>query len=190
MTSVIEAWGRHRLASRSMKSTEKDKAKTRRQQAGKKAFQEGILPGGPREQRLALLSFESKARGGVEGRARRPLNNRQASERPYFHRTMVPVLGRGHHSRVAAPNLRSSHIQRRSDRIRVEQLSKRIGYQHKWREQMGEIIDKAKGKIKQAAGTLAGDKKLEQEGKVDEAKGKLKGSVEDVKHAVKVAVKE
>jgi hypothetical protein len=70
MTSVIEAWGRHRLASRSMKSTEKDKAKTRRQQAGKKAFQEGILPGGPREQRLALLSFESKARGGVEGRAR------------------------------------------------------------------------------------------------------------------------
>jgi len=49
---------------------EKDKAKTRRQQAGKKAFQEGILPGGPREQRLALLSFESKARGGVEGRAR------------------------------------------------------------------------------------------------------------------------
>jgi uncharacterized protein YjbJ (UPF0337 family) len=50
---------------------------------------------------------------------------------------------------------------------------------------MGEIIDKAKGKIKQAAGGLAGDKKLEQEGEVDSAKGKVKGAVEDVKHAVK-----
>jgi uncharacterized protein YjbJ (UPF0337 family) len=50
---------------------------------------------------------------------------------------------------------------------------------------MGEIIDKAKGKIKQAAGIVAGDKKLEQEGKIDEAKGKVKGAVEDIKHAVR-----
>jgi uncharacterized protein YjbJ (UPF0337 family) len=55
---------------------------------------------------------------------------------------------------------------------------------------MGEIIDKTKGKIKQAAGVLSGDKKLEQEGKVDEAKGRVKGAIEDVKHAAKVAVKE
>jgi len=54
---------------------------------------------------------------------------------------------------------------------------------------MGELIDKAKGKIKQAAGILGGDKKLQNEGKVDEAKGKLKGSVEDVKHAVREATK-
>jgi uncharacterized protein YjbJ (UPF0337 family) len=54
---------------------------------------------------------------------------------------------------------------------------------------MGEIIDRAKGTIKQAAGIVAGDKKLEQEGKVDEAKGKVKGAVEEVKHAVKHAVK-
>ena len=54
---------------------------------------------------------------------------------------------------------------------------------------MGEIIDKTKGKIKQAAGIVAGDKKLQQEGKVDEAKGKVKGAVEEVKHAVKQAVK-
>jgi uncharacterized protein YjbJ (UPF0337 family) len=54
---------------------------------------------------------------------------------------------------------------------------------------MGEIIDKVKGKIKQAAGALTGDKKLEREGKVDEAKGSVKGVVEDVKHAVKDAVK-
>jgi uncharacterized protein YjbJ (UPF0337 family) len=54
---------------------------------------------------------------------------------------------------------------------------------------MGEIIDTVKGKIKQAAGDLSGNKKLEREGKVDEAKGKVKGVVEDVKHAVKDAVR-
>jgi uncharacterized protein YjbJ (UPF0337 family) len=54
---------------------------------------------------------------------------------------------------------------------------------------MGEIIDKAKGKIKQVAGTLTGDKRLEREGEVDEAKGAVKGAVEDVKHAVKDAFK-
>jgi uncharacterized protein YjbJ (UPF0337 family) len=54
---------------------------------------------------------------------------------------------------------------------------------------MGELIDKTKGKIKQAAGTLVGDKKLQNEGKVDEAKGNLKGTVEDVKHAVRDAAK-
>jgi uncharacterized protein YjbJ (UPF0337 family) len=53
---------------------------------------------------------------------------------------------------------------------------------------MGEIIDKVKGKIKQAAGGLAGDKKLEQEGKIDSAKGKVKGAVEDIKYAAKKAV--
>lgn len=55
--------------------------------------------------------------------------------------------------------------------------------------QMGEIIDKAKGRIKQAAGALAGDKKLKSEGRADEASGKVKGAVEDVKHAIKDAVK-
>jgi uncharacterized protein YjbJ (UPF0337 family) len=54
---------------------------------------------------------------------------------------------------------------------------------------MGEIIDTVKGRIKQAAGSLSGDKKLEREGEVDEAKGKVKGAVEDVKHAVKDASK-
>jgi uncharacterized protein YjbJ (UPF0337 family) len=54
---------------------------------------------------------------------------------------------------------------------------------------MGEIIDKVKGKIKQAAGGLTGSKKLVDEGRVDEAKGKAKGALEDVKHAVKEAVR-
>jgi uncharacterized protein YjbJ (UPF0337 family) len=54
---------------------------------------------------------------------------------------------------------------------------------------MGELIDKTKGKVKQAVADLTDDKELKREGKVDEAKGKVKGVVEDVKHAVKDAVK-
>jgi uncharacterized protein YjbJ (UPF0337 family) len=55
----------------------------------------------------------------------------------------------------------------------------------KQEEPMGELIDKAKGKIKQAAGDLTDDDKLKGEGKVDEAKGKVKGGFEELKHAVK-----
>lgn len=54
---------------------------------------------------------------------------------------------------------------------------------------MGEIIDKVKGKLKRAAGAATGDKKLEREGRVDEAKGKVKGVAEEVKQAVKSAAK-
>jgi uncharacterized protein YjbJ (UPF0337 family) len=54
---------------------------------------------------------------------------------------------------------------------------------------MGELIDKVKGKIKHVAGSISGDKSLEGEGEMDEAKGKVKGAVEDIKHAVKQAVK-
>lgn len=54
---------------------------------------------------------------------------------------------------------------------------------------MGEIIDKAKGKIKQAIGSATGNSKLEREGKIDEAKGDVKGVAKDVKRAVKDAVK-
>ncbi len=54
---------------------------------------------------------------------------------------------------------------------------------------MGEIIDKVKGKIKQAVGGLAGDKRLEQEGKFDSAKGKVKGAVEDIKGTVRSAAR-
>ena len=54
---------------------------------------------------------------------------------------------------------------------------------------MGEMIDKSKGKIKQAAGDLTGNKKLKREGEMDELKGQAKGAVKDVKRAVKRAVK-
>jgi len=54
---------------------------------------------------------------------------------------------------------------------------------------MGELIDKAKGKIKQAAGAVTGNDKLKAEGEIDELKGNVKGAVEDVKHAAKQAAK-
>ena len=54
---------------------------------------------------------------------------------------------------------------------------------------MGELIDKAKGKIKQAAGALGGDKSLKHEGEIDETKGNVKGKVEDAKQAVKDVTK-
>lgn len=55
---------------------------------------------------------------------------------------------------------------------------------------MGEVIDKAKGKIKQAVGNATDNKSLEAEGVKDEAKGKVKGVFEDAKHAVKEAVRD
>lgn len=54
---------------------------------------------------------------------------------------------------------------------------------------MSAITDKAKGKIKQAAGKLTGNRKLQREGKVDEAKGKMKGAVNHLKDAVKKATR-
>jgi uncharacterized protein YjbJ (UPF0337 family) len=50
---------------------------------------------------------------------------------------------------------------------------------------MGENIDKAKGKIKQVAGTLTNDPKLKAEGDADEIKGNVKGLVKDIKDAIK-----
>jgi len=47
--------------------------------------------------------------------------------------------------------------------------------------------DQVKGRVKEAAGVLTGDKKLEREGKADQTAGKLKQGVEKVKKkAVKV----
>ena len=49
--------------------------------------------------------------------------------------------------------------------------------------------DKAKGRLKEAAGALTGDKRLKAEGKTDQLAGKVKGAVEKVvdkaKHALK-----
>jgi uncharacterized protein YjbJ (UPF0337 family) len=41
-------------------------------------------------------------------------------------------------------------------------------------------IDKAMGRVKQAAGALSGDKRLKNEGRVEEAKGSAKDTVDKV----------
>lgn len=50
---------------------------------------------------------------------------------------------------------------------------------------MGEHTDKAKGKFKQTVGTWTHDAELKREGEKDEARGRAKGAVKDLKHAVK-----
>lgn len=48
--------------------------------------------------------------------------------------------------------------------------------------------DDAKGKIKEAAGNLTGDKNLEREGKVDKAAGKAKHGLDKATDKVKDAL--
>lgn len=45
-----------------------------------------------------------------------------------------------------------------------------------------------KGRVKEAAGTLTGDKKLKQEGKADQVAGKVKQTVEKIVDKVKAAL--
>ena len=49
---------------------------------------------------------------------------------------------------------------------------------------MSAEVDRAKGRIKQAAGDLTDNKDLEHEGERDEAAGKLKDKVDDAKDKV------
>jgi uncharacterized protein YjbJ (UPF0337 family) len=49
--------------------------------------------------------------------------------------------------------------------------------------------DDAKGRVKEAAGSLTGDDDLKREGKVDQAAGKAKEGVEKVSDKVKDALK-
>lgn len=53
------------------------------------------------------------------------------------------------------------------------------------REHVRGTADKAKGAIKDAAGKLTGDKKMQAEGKIDKAKGAAHNAVGDVKDAAK-----
>lgn len=50
---------------------------------------------------------------------------------------------------------------------------------------MGENIDEAKGRTKQAAGDLADDEELKREGRVDKAVSDVKEKVDDVADKVK-----
>jgi uncharacterized protein YjbJ (UPF0337 family) len=53
------------------------------------------------------------------------------------------------------------------------------------KEHVKGAADKAKGAIKEAAGKVTGDKKLETEGKVDKVKGAVHSAVGDAKDALK-----
>ena len=44
----------------------------------------------------------------------------------------------------------------------------------------GKNVDKAKGRVKESAGALTGDRSLKNKGRVDQAKGSVKGAVDDV----------
>jgi uncharacterized protein YjbJ (UPF0337 family) len=48
--------------------------------------------------------------------------------------------------------------------------------------------DEVKGRVKEAAGVLTGDKKLERKGKADQSAGKLKQGVEKVKKKAEKAI--
>jgi uncharacterized protein YjbJ (UPF0337 family) len=54
---------------------------------------------------------------------------------------------------------------------------------------MGEIIDKLKGKLKQAEGAITNDPVRKAEGQLDELKGNVKGAFEEVKNDVKKALR-
>ena len=55
------------------------------------------------------------------------------------------------------------------------------------KEHIKGAADKAKGAIKDAAGKMMGDKKLQAEGKMDKAKGEAREALGDVKDAVRHA---
>ena len=52
---------------------------------------------------------------------------------------------------------------------------------------MGGKTDQVKGKVKEAAGVLTGDKRLEREGKVEHAAGHVKEKAGEIAHGVKKA---
>jgi len=52
---------------------------------------------------------------------------------------------------------------------------------------MGELIDKIKGKAKQAEAAVTGNRARKAEGVIDELKGKAKGAFEEAKTNVKKA---
>ena len=58
------------------------------------------------------------------------------------------------------------------------------------REHVKGAADKAKGAMKDAAGKLTGDTKLQSEGKIDKAKGRARQAVGDAKDAARDATKD
>ena len=57
------------------------------------------------------------------------------------------------------------------------------------KDQVNGRMEQAKGSVKEAAGKVVGNEKLEAEGKVDKAAGETQATYGDVKEDVKDAVK-
>jgi len=55
------------------------------------------------------------------------------------------------------------------------------------REHVKGVADKAKGAIKEGAGKMTGDKEMENEGKLDKARGSVHNAAGDVKDAARDA---
>ena len=51
-------------------------------------------------------------------------------------------------------------------------------------------VDQAKGKIKEVAGKMTGDAKLETEGKAQQVAGKMRNTIGGIKDSVKEAVED
>ena len=56
------------------------------------------------------------------------------------------------------------------------------------REHVKGAVDNAKGAVKEAAGKMTGDAKLQAEGKMDKAKGAVHNAVGDVKEETHAAI--
>jgi uncharacterized protein YjbJ (UPF0337 family) len=56
------------------------------------------------------------------------------------------------------------------------------------KERIEGSAEQAKGKVKEIAGKVTGDSKLETEGKADQVSGKIKNTVGGIKDAVKEAI--
>jgi uncharacterized protein YjbJ (UPF0337 family) len=53
------------------------------------------------------------------------------------------------------------------------------------KDRIGGMVDQAKGAVKEAAGKVTGDTKLQAEGKADKASGKVQNAVGGAKDALK-----
>ncbi|NMG29679.1 CsbD family protein [Aromatoleum evansii] len=56
------------------------------------------------------------------------------------------------------------------------------------KDQVKGRIEEAKGKMKEVAGRVSGDKKLEREGKIQNISGKVQAGIGDLKEDIKDAI--
>ncbi|NMF98240.1 CsbD family protein [Aromatoleum toluolicum] len=56
------------------------------------------------------------------------------------------------------------------------------------KDQVKGRIEEAKGKMKEVAGKVSGDKKLEREGKIQNISGKVQAGIGDLKEDIKDAI--